>query len=59
MENNELTKQEIESLKNAAFNAHRQAEQRMHKYACALPLGEEREKAFDIYQNIRLATRTQ
>ena len=47
----------IESLKNAAFEALRDAERRMHKYACALDISDERTKAFEIFENIRNAAR--
>lgn len=44
-----------EQLSNKAFAALRLAERAMHKYAASLPLGEEREKAFVIYENVRTA----
>jgi hypothetical protein len=47
----------IESLKNAAFEALRDAERRMHKYASALDIGDDRTKAFEIFENIRNASR--
>ena len=51
------TDQVISSLKNAAFASLRDAESRMHKYASALEVGEERTKAFEIFENIRNAAR--
>lgn len=51
------TDQVIESLKSAAFAALRDAEKRMHTYACELEVGEERTKAFEIFENIRNAAR--
>lgn len=51
------TDQVTESLKNAAFEALRDAEKRMHAYACALDIGDERTKAFEIFENIRNAAR--
>lgn len=51
------TDQVIESLKNAAFAALRDAEKRMHAYASALDVGDERTKAFEIFENIRNAAR--
>ena len=56
-DNEELEQDKLERLKNEAFNAHDEATQKMHAYACALPLGQLRTDAFEIYQNIRLATR--
>lgn len=47
----------IEGLKHEAFEAHKLAEKKWYAYACELPVGEERTKAFDVYENIRLATR--
>jgi hypothetical protein len=49
--------QVIEDLKGAAFASLQDAEKRMYKYACPLDVGEEREKAFEIYENIRNAAR--
>lgn len=51
------TDQVTESLKNAAFEALRDAEKRMHTYACALEVGDARTKAFEIFENIRNAAR--
>lgn len=51
------TDQVNESLKNAAFKALCDAEKRMHAYACALDIGDERTKAFEIFENIRNAAR--
>jgi len=51
------TDQVTESLKNAAFESLRDAEKRMHAYACALEVGDERTKAFEIFENIRNAAR--
>lgn len=51
------TDQVIESLKNAAFAALRDAEKRMHAYARELEVGDERTKAFEIFENIRNAAR--
>lgn len=52
-----LADSSIEGLKHEAFEAHRLAEKKWHAYACELPVGDERTKAFEIYENIRLATR--
>lgn len=53
----QLSDSSIEGLKHEAFEAHRLAEKKWHAYACELPAGDERIKAFEIYENIRLATR--
>jgi hypothetical protein len=42
-------------LHKAAFEALKNAEKLMYEYACSLDLGEPRIKAFEIYENIRLA----
>jgi uncharacterized Zn ribbon protein len=44
-------------LKGSAFSALRLAEQKMHEYACSLDIGDDRIKAFEIYENIRNAAR--
>jgi hypothetical protein len=43
-------------LKRRAMYYLREAERAMHTYACSCELGEERNKAFDVYENIRTAT---
>lgn len=43
--------------KDKAFAALRDAEKRMYEYACNLDVGDERTKAFEIYENIRTAAR--
>lgn len=42
-------------LKQKAFEIHRMAEQAWHNYAKELPIGNERIKAFEIYENTRHA----
>jgi hypothetical protein len=49
--------EELEELKKEAMSALREAEQKMHKYFAACEVGIERTRAFDVYQNIRLAAR--
>ena len=44
-------------LKDSAFSALRKAEQKMHEYAASLDVGDERTKAFEIFENIRNAAR--
>lgn len=45
----------VQLLKSEAFEALQDAVSKLHKWACELPVGEEREKAFAIYQAARLA----
>lgn len=47
----------VKQLKAEAAEALQKAESAMHKYACALDVGKEREKAFGCFENIRLAWR--
>lgn len=47
----------IDLLRDSAFSALRTAEKRMHAYACELDVGPERTKAFEIFENIRNASR--
>lgn len=46
-----------EGLAKEAYEAHKKSEQKWHAYACELPLGDKRVRAFEIYENIRVATR--
>lgn len=45
------------SIKHFAEQAHIVAEKRWHEYACSCEVGPERNRAFEIYENIRVATR--
>ena len=45
------------SIKMFADQAHAVAEKRWHEYACSCEVGPERNRAFEIYENIRVATR--
>lgn len=49
----------LKSLKDDAFNSLDEAVSKLHKYACECELGEERIKAFAIYQAARLAPRAE
>lgn len=44
-------------LKCEALDSLKDAEQKMHKYAADCEVGDEREKAFEVYERIRTATR--
>jgi hypothetical protein len=48
---------EADVLRKAFQSAHRACEQAAYAWACAADLGRERERAFEIYENIRTATR--
>lgn len=48
---------QIEALRKAFWDAHRAAERAAHALFAALPVGRERERAAEIYENIRLAPR--
>tara|TARA_R110000744_G_scaffold64994_3_gene133540 strand:+ start:46 stop:210 length:165 start_codon:yes stop_codon:yes gene_type:complete len=50
-----MSEEELKALKEDALSTLRDAEQKMYKYAGACDLGDERTKAFEIYQNIRHA----
>lgn len=51
------TAEELEAMKRLLMDKHQEAVTAAHQYACALPLGRARIVAFEIYQNLRLATR--
>jgi hypothetical protein len=57
MSNREPTAEEIEAIKQDMMSKREAAEQAAYAYFCALPIGNERIRAHDVYQNIRLATR--
>jgi hypothetical protein len=46
-----------EILKDYAFKLLAETEKAMHSYATHCDVGDERTKAFDIYENIRIASR--
>lgn len=49
----------LKSLKEDAFNSLDEAVSKLHKYACECEIGDERTKAFAIYQAARLAPRAE
>lgn len=55
--NNLFDQAETKPLKHQALDALREAEAKMYAYACELDLGEERTRAFEVYENIRNAPR--
>tara|TARA_R110000772_G_scaffold181116_1_gene292445 strand:+ start:238 stop:423 length:186 start_codon:yes stop_codon:yes gene_type:complete len=50
-----MDENELQTLKKNAYKQLAEAEIAMHKYACACDVGDEREKTFDVYENIRRA----
>ena len=48
---------DVEKLRADALAKIREAEKAAYAWACACEVGREREKAFDIYQNVLNATR--
>lgn len=51
----EETEENFDHLKSEAFDALYVAVSKLHTWACALPVGDERTKAFAIYQAARIA----
>lgn len=49
--------QRLTALRNAAIDKLRDAEKAAYAYFCACPVGRERERAADVYENIRNAAR--
>lgn len=52
-----MTEQELEELKRDMLNKHQEAVTAAYKWCCALPIGFERTQAFEIYNQLRTATR--
>jgi len=52
-----MTKEELKELKEDALNTLDDAVGKLHKYACACDLGDERIWAFEVFENARLAVR--
>lgn len=49
--------QKLTNLRSAAIDKLRDAEKAAYAYFCACPVGRERERAADVYENIRTAAR--
>jgi len=47
----------LEDLRNDMLNKHREAEKAAYAYFCECEVGPQRERAHQIYENIRNATR--
>jgi hypothetical protein len=56
-ENREYGPRPTNPVKDEAFAALRDAERKMYAYATSCDIGLEREQAFQIYENVRLAGR--
>ena len=52
-----MSEAELKALKEDALNTLDDAVGKLHKYASACDIGDERIWAFEVYQNARLATR--
>ena len=52
-----MSEKTLEQLRDEMYAKQREAEQAAHAYAVACDVGQERTKAFEIYDNIRNATR--
>lgn len=52
-----MSEEQLNSLKSDRNRLMREAEQAAYRYACECDVGREREKAFEIYENIRTAGR--
>ena len=49
--------QQIKIMRDEANQFLEVAEKAWYKYACSLPIGQDRERAFEIYENVRTAQR--
>lgn len=47
----------LDLLKQDLLEKHRAAEKAAYEYFCACEVGDERSRAFEVYENIRNATR--
>ena len=56
-ESAEMERQQIELLKRDAYAKLLAAEKSWYAVFCALPIGDERIRASEIYENVRCATR--
>ena len=52
-----MTTEELQALKNKRHHLMREAEKTAYEYFCNCELGSEREKAHEIYENLRNAGR--
>jgi len=57
MSHEEPTPEQLEALKQDMLEKQQVAVTAAYAYFCALPVGRERIKAHEVYQNLRLATR--
>lgn len=51
------TENTLKGLREVAFKKLKEAEKAMYAYCCSCDIGPERERAFQIYENIRLSSR--
>lgn len=52
-----MEREQINILRTDASAKLREAEKAWYALACALPVGRDRERAFDVYENVRTAPR--
>ena len=57
MASEEMEREQINILRTDAIAKLREAEKAWYALACALPVGRDRERAFDVYENVRTAPR--
>lgn len=57
MPNEQKTQAELDALKKEVFEKHQATVTAAFEWSRALPIGDERTEAFEIYNNIRLSTR--
>lgn len=57
MSREQETPEQLAALKQDLMSKRDAAEKAAYAYFCALPIGNERIRAHEVYQNIRLATR--
>jgi len=57
MSREQETPEQLEALKRDMLEKHEATVTAAYKYFCALPIGDARIQAHEVYQNIRLATR--
>lgn len=54
---NELTQQELEAMQSNVAAKIREAEKAAYDYFCACPVGVERVRASEVYENVRSSMR--
>jgi len=52
-----MSEEELMAMKKDAMNALQEAITKLHNYACACDIGDERTRAFEVFENARTASR--